>query len=105
MLYHQYIIYIFTYHNHLISSFYALLQYIFLGYLYSPILKNPLDNLVSILIQKKDTSNNNFRGSIYKFSLYSIYLQQVNPQEIYYNIIRAILYPVYLIVLTVYFTI
>jgi hypothetical protein len=78
VLYHQYIVYIFTYYNHQISSFYALLQYIFLRYLYSLTLKNPLDNLINILIQKKDTSDSGFCSPIYKFPFYSIYLQQVD---------------------------
>ena len=77
----------------------------FLEYPYSPALKDPLDNLVGILIQKKDTSDSDFRGSVYAFPLYSICLQQVDRQETSYNIVRAILYLVYLIVLTVYFAV
>ena len=46
----------------------------FLVYLYSSILKDPLNNLISILILKKDTFNNDFCSPIYKFPLYSIYL-------------------------------
>ena len=37
-------------------------------------LKNPLNNLISILILKKDTFDNNFYSPIYKFPLYSVYL-------------------------------